>query len=246
MKISFRFMAAGKSVTAAFLAWLLLVAAWNAHDFIFRYAGNGMPIDASDVLVLMMQPAVFGILVFPEGAAAGILCKRDAFRYPVLIRMGSRVRIFRKQATASFICAAVLSGLFAAVAVGVSRAGGLALFSWQNTDSLYQSTTGGVCSFSFLPLLMVVLWSCWVRFAVVFLLQDILMWIRKAEWFLWVFVSMLICYEFTAYYSGLPTLCMIWRKDMLPYYTGICAAATLFLTALWHIGGRICEKKDIL
>ena len=221
---------------------------WNIWDIVDINRFFRQSISVADLLIDLQRSDRFGIMMFPFMIFYILKCKQDSINLQIVLRYGSRNRMFRSLLIESGIYACILSTIMVLLE---SAVGYLFLGNWTNWNDVsgkFYTTTGFLCNMHFLEIAIIIWLMYCLKFLLILFLMDMFLWNQKYMILIWIpvvlaYVLDLPIFELSVFhnlYSVQYTYALSRNELIFPLLIGV-----LLLITEYMIGTIFIQKKDI-
>lgn len=236
-----------KYLAAACLAWGILCTWWGTWNNFEINEFYGYETCAADILIGQQQGTYVGLTIFPFAAFLFMRCKKDSLNVQYLLRYGSRECMFRHQIMESWVyalgtslCLLLIQFVFAAAKCG-------SLINWEKEESYYCMVAGLPAQGNFFLVFGAVFVMYLVKFMMVLMLLDILLWYPRYLFVLWI---LLVAAAGTAWLTEVDLLYELfgfwWEQWREPARYGIqVLIGGLVIGVEYLTGTGVIREKDV-
>ncbi len=230
-----------------YLLWSAICTYWGVWNACGLYEFYGMKVSVADLLVAQQDGGRAGLMIFPVAAFLIMKCKQNSLNIQLVLRYGSRRKMFLRQIMESLwyavVTVAVLLGM--EFLVGWTARG--TLINWDSMGSVYYAYMGELSNASILTVTAGVFCMYMIKFMIIFVLTDIFLWYPKILVLLWVLLVLVVglekAGEIPVFHFFFSIQHSTWQESVTfieRVLIGMCV-----LLAVYMAGIKCIKKKDI-
>lgn len=230
-----------------YLLWSAVCTYWGVWNACGLYEFYGMKVSVADLLMAQQDGGRAGLMIFPVAEFLIMKCKQNSLNIQLVLRYGSRRKMFLRQTMESLWYAVVTGAALVGMEFFIAWTARGTLINWDSRSSVYYAYTGELSGASIITVAAGVFCMYVIKLMILFVLTDIFLWYPKILVLLWVLLVLVVGLEkvgdIPVFHFFFSVQHSTWQEPVTfigRVLIGIC------VLLLAHMVGIACiKKKDI-